>query len=81
MFSIDFLSHNFTGKSKNIMFIFNGIVTCHCGVTLHPAWPFAHAHYRNQIEFRAIIAPKKTDSPKNVPLMLERNAFGQNKLI
>ena len=40
------------GVSKHIMFIFNGIVTWHCGViTLHPAWPFAHAHYRNRIEF------------------------------
>jgi len=30
------------GKSKNIMFIFIGIVTWHCGdIPLHPVWPFA----------------------------------------
>jgi len=31
------------------MFIFNRIDTWHCGViTLHPSWPFAHAHYGNR---------------------------------
>jgi len=49
------------------MFIFNVIVTWHCGViTLHPAWPFAHAHYRNQIEFGRHYGSKKD----------EQNAFG-----
>ena len=56
---------NILHKSKNIMFIFNGIITWHCGViTLHPAWQFAHAHYRNQFEFGLHYGSKKNDIAK-----------------
>ena len=42
------------------MFIFNKIVTWHCGVImLHYAWLFAHAHYRNRIEFVSRYGSKK----------------------
>ena len=42
------------------MFIFIGFVTWHCKViTLHPSWPFAHAHYRNRIEFGRRHSPEK----------------------
>ena len=81
-FSLYFLSQNITpfkrGKSKNIWFIFNRILTWHCGViTLHPAWPFAHAHYRNRIEFGRLYGSKKRlRALKRVRLLCERNAFG-----
>ena len=48
---------------KKSVFIFNGIVTWHYGViTLHHMWPFAHVHYKIELNSGAVMAPKKTDN-------------------
>jgi len=47
-------------------------------ITLHPAWPFAHAHYRTRIEFGRLYGSKRLTVLKSVPLLRERNAFGSS---